>query len=249
MNKKTLALVAVAGVSTMAAGLLIIANEGGANQPSLSAIQQAALDWVLEGVRTQAAGSEYRGPFPDQGMEGEPEPSYAVFESESQDEFYVVFKESEEIYTARYRLEGRATEPRFQDLRFGYGWFDLSQPLEPTLEVWKLDDGGRWVWQPHGRGVAPMVGPSFLIDGYNISSSSDGRKGRQMYVDGSGSNTGDAPGRAECYLLYGTQSELIEGPYLEVTVAPGAALSVSGHVRFPRPLDDNESGGVECRAP
>lgn len=249
MNKRILGLIVITGASAIAVGLLIVVNDDAVNQPSPSQAEQAALDWVLRGTRSlQAAGSQYSGPFPDQGMEGDPIPSYVVFEREAQDVFYVVFHESEEIYTARYRLDRQVPKPKLQDLRLGYGWFDLSRPLERSLEVWKLEGGHRWVWQPHGRGVASMVGAAFAVDGYSISPSG-GRGGRgHMYVDGSSSNTGDASGRAECYLIYGSQSELIEGPYLKVTVAPGTTLSVSGNVRFPRPLDDNESGGVECRA-
>jgi hypothetical protein len=244
MNKRILAaLVLVA--AAVGAGLLFSSKDG-ADPPTPTLAEQAALDWVLEGSReTTATGDEYAGPFPDQGMPGDPIPSFVVFDRDSEDLFYVVFKQSQDIYTASYALRKRIDDPRMRDLRFGYGWFDLSRPLEPPLQVWKLD-GGRWVWQPYGRGVAPIIGASFSIDGYDILPS-EGGGNRQMYVDGSGSNTGDAPARAECYLVYGSQTELIEGPYLDATIAPGRTLSVSGDVTFPEPLDDNESSDVDCR--
>ena len=247
ISNKLSGLIVLTAVAAMVVILLVFEKrEGEAQAPSPSPAEQAALDWVLEGSSERTAtGDEYRGPFPDQGMPGDPIPSYVVFDRDSEDLFYVVFRESEEIYTASYPLETQINDPKYPDLRSGYGWFDLSQPLDRSQEVWKLEDR-RWVWQPYGRGVAPIVGASFSIDGYDILPS-EGGGNRQMYVDGSGSNTGDAPARAECYLVYGSQTELIEGPYLDATIAPGRTLSVSGNVTFPEPLDDNESSDVDCR--
>lgn len=244
-------LAAILVAATIAAWILVDdGDRSGVRMPSV--LQQTALDWVLEGMRSGGAtpgaqASRYRGPFPDQGMPEDPRPHYVVFEHGMPETFYVVFVESGEMYTASYRFSGHGPAPRLVDFRYGYGWFDLSEPRTRPLEVWALEAGGQWVWYPPGRAISPLIGPSFVVERYDVSP--DSRNHRRMYVNGFGPNIGDAAGSAECYLLYGSQAALIEGPYLDRQVSPWGSLSVAGDVIFPKRLDDWESGGVECRSP
>jgi hypothetical protein len=258
MNKKIWALATFAGAALVAAAIWIVPKLT-EEVPQPSARQKVLLDWVTEGRRSAQTGpdagtsddaafgnDEYQGPFPDQGMPEDPQPHYVVFNREEPNFFYVVFEESGTIYTAKYRAGRPEGDPRYVTLEFGYGWFDLSEEVQPGVEVWRSVGVGRWEWHPPDQGVPPIVGAKFQVDSYNLHLSSEGKSPRAMYVDGSGVNIGDAAGNAECYLYYGSQAELIEGPYMEVRVSPGDPLSISGNVFFPAPLDDNESGGVEC---
>lgn len=100
MDKRVLAALVLVAAAVVAA-LLLFSSKDAVEPPSPSLAEQAALDWVLEGSReTTATGDEYAGPFPDQGMPGDPIPSYVVFDRDSEDLFYVVFKQSQDIYTA-----------------------------------------------------------------------------------------------------------------------------------------------------
>lgn len=253
VDRKSLLVVAALGGLVIGAWLLVDQRDRSkARVPS--ALQLRALDWVVEATHwaseapTSARAVRYRGPFPDQGMPEDPQPHYVVFEPDARNHFYVVFVEGSEMYTARYRLAHEHDTPKRAGFRYGYGWFDLSHERDPSLEVWRLE-GDRWVSHPRAASVSPLVGASFAIDRYDVLPPPDPRNRRHLYVSGSGSNIGDAAGNAECYLLYGSQSQLIEGPYLHVTVPPGRTVSVSGDVLFPKPLDDYESGGVDCRVP
>lgn len=264
MDKKRWTVVGVAAILATATGTVLVSRlVDTASEPSPSKAEQAALDWVLIGTRTsdpppqpkQTTASDdvfrhpprYRGPFPDQGMPEDARPLYVVFDPDDEDLFYVVFEESDPLYTAKYQPRAGAADPKLVDFRFGYGWFDLSRP-QRGLKIWKLKDGQRWSLHPADRGVPLTVGASFDIDTYNTHPSTESEDRRHMYVDASGSNAGDAAGKAECYLIWGSQSALIDGPYLEHTIEAGDTLVASGNVRFPKRLDDWESGDVECEA-
>ena len=203
-----------------------------------TADERPALEWVLVATRHPDA-------FPDQGMPEDARPVYVVFDASEPKLFHVVFEESDELYTGRYRLRP-GDDPKFVTVRWGYGWFDLSQPHE-DLKVWKLA-GRRWELQATARGVDPIVGAKFEVTTYNLQRPAEPSGPRHLYVNGSGSNIGDGPGRAECYLIYGSQTALIEGDYLGEALQPGDTLVVSGDVKFPKRLDDYESGGLECEA-
>lgn len=221
-----------AGLALVIAAAVGYLNHGRKVEPTRN--ERAALDWVFSGTRTERV-------FPDQGMPEDPRPLYVVFDQDSLDMFHIVFEESDSLYTGRYRRRPEAA-PKLVDLRFGYGWFDLSEPRN-DLRVWRLH-GGTWEFQPEA--VESVVGARFDVDTYNVAPSQDKDEPRHMYVEGSGSNIGDTAGRTKCYLVYGSQMELIEGDYLSETVEPGETLVVSGVVMFPKPPDDKESGGLEC---
>lgn len=264
MDKRGWTVLGVAAILATATGAVLVSRlVDSGSELSPSKAEQAALDWVSIGTRTsdphpqpkQTTASDdvyrhppsYRGPFPDQGMPEDAWPLYVVFDPEEKDLFYVVFEESDSLYTAEYGARTRAADPKLLDLEFGYGWFDLSRP-QKGFRIWKLEDGQRWSLHPADRGVPPTVGAQFDIDTYNTHPSAESKDRRDMYVDASGSNAGDAAGKAKCFLVWGSQSALIDGPYLEHTISPGDTLIASGNVRFPKRLDDWESSDVECEA-
>lgn len=214
------------------AGFLVFLGQDTNTKPTTN--ERTALDWVRTATGTAGA-------FPDQGMPEDARPLYVVFDQDVSDVFHVVFEESDSLYTGRYRLRNQ-TAPKLDEVRGGYGWFDLSEPRH-DLRAWRLH-GETWEFQPGP--VEPEVGPRFEVNRYNVGPSRDSDEARHLYVEGSGSNVGDASGRATCYLVYGSQTVLIEGDYLSATIEPSEAFVVAGVVRFPKPLDDNESGGVDC---